>query len=138
MKKINIKILKEIRNNCMKEYEVDTPIELNLYHHIEFTDDAERILKRMHDFNDLEVASINNLFVTDNNGEIIDDMLDKELVLYHNKGSIPFNLKIEELSQLGFSHSWIMYNGLYYDAECLEGVNKLFDLPYYRRVLKSN
>ena len=138
MKKIDTKILKEIRSNCIKKHKVNTPLELNLYHHIEFTDEVEGILTAIDDFKDLEVASICNLFAIDENGEIIDDILDEELVLYHNKGSIPLNLTIEELSKFGFSHSWIMYNGLYYDAECLEGVNKLFDLPYYKRALGIN
>lgn len=35
------------------------------------------------------------------------------------------------------SHVWIYYNGKHYDAECVEGVENLFDLPFYkRRVLK--
>lgn len=130
MKKINKEILKEIRDNCMKEYGVSSPLELNLYHHLEFTDEVERVLSN----SSISVASTFNLFELDENGETIDDVFDEELVLYHNKGSLPEGITIELLNKISPSHSWIMDSNLYYDAECLEGVEKLFDLPYYKRI----
>ena len=137
MKRIDKEILKEIRDNCMREYEVNTPLELNTYHHLEFTDEAEKYFSNKDGFENIEAMSTFNLFKTDENGEIIDDEFDENLVLYHNKNTLPDGWTIERLNKIGPSHSWIHDGYLYYDAECLEGVEKLFDLPYYKRILKA-
>ena len=137
MKRIDKEILKEIRDNCMREYEVNTPLELNTYHHLEFTDEAEKYFSNKDGFENIEAMSTFNLFKTDNNKELIDDEFDENLVLYHNKNTLPDGWTIDLLNKIGPSHSWIYDGYLYYDAECLDGVDKLFDLPYYKRFIKE-
>lgn len=137
MKRIDKEILKEIRDNCMEEYGVNTPKELNLYHHIEFTDEVEKYFFDKDGFENIESMSTSNLFKTDDNGEIIDDVFDEDLVLHHNKNTLSNGWTISLLNEVQPSHSWITDGNLYYDAECLEGVEILFNLPYYKRIISS-
>lgn len=137
MKKINTEILREIRDYCIKEYEVNTPLELNLYHHIDFTDEVEGYFSNNEDFENISVASTCNLFKLDNNGEIIEDEFDESLILHHNKNKLPNGWTMNLLNKISPSHSWISDGYLYYDVECLDGVEKLFELPYYKRILEE-
>lgn len=137
MKRIDKEILKEIRDNCINEYEVNTPLELNTYFHLEFTDEVEKYFSNKEGFENIHIASTFNLFKIDDNGEIIDDKFDENLVLYHNNNTLPDGWTIDLLNKIGPSHSWINDGYLYYDAECLEGVEKLFNLPYYKRFIKE-
>lgn len=137
MKKINTEILKEIRDYCMKEYKINTPLELNLYYHIDFTDEVEEYFNNNEGFENMYVASTYNLLKIDDSGEIIEDEFDENLILYHNKNKLPNGWTMDLLNKISPSHSWISDGYLYYDAECLDGVEKLFDLPYYKRIIKE-
>lgn len=136
MKKTIQEILIEARNVCMQECNINTYLELNLYNHIEFTEEVEMYVNE-NDIKGVEIASTSNLFRIDSNGEIIEDEFDETLVLHHNKNELPNGWTIDLVNEIGPSHSWICYNGIYYDAECIEGVNKLFDLPYYKKLIKE-
>jgi hypothetical protein len=48
--------------------------------------------------------------------------------------SLPTGMTEEDLDALDIGgHLWLTFEGRHYDAECPEGVNSFFDLPYFQR-----
>lgn len=43
------------------------------------------------------------------------------------------DLQLVEDGGRGWAHTWIMYQGRHYDAECVEGVEDHHDLPFFQR-----
>ena len=41
----------------------------------------------------------------------------------------------EELADVDYSHTFLEYNGMYYDAECIEGIDDWTQLPSFTNEL---
>ena len=148
MNKIKYEKLETLRNNYMKDNEVNSVQEVSMYESSDFSFALLLALSGYSDINKelLEEVSLCNLYKEESKDlDLVEfPMYDEKLILMRNNNELPLGLNIKQLSvlDLGF-YSWIEYgvynkeeNKLdvtYYDAESLEGVNKLFDLPYFKR-----
>lgn len=148
MNKIKYEKLETLRNNYMKDNEVNSVQEVSMYESSDFSSVLLLALSGDSDINKelLEEVSLCDLYKEESKDlDLVEfPMYDEKLILMRNNNELPLGLNIKQLSvlDLGF-YSWIEYgvynkeeNKLdvtYYDAESLEGVNKLFDLPYFKR-----
>lgn len=82
----------------------------------------------------LEELATYELYKVDEDGEIIDDVFDENLILQHTKDVIPLGLTIEQLNEMQIvPHLCLTDWNKYYDCECIKGVESLFELPLYKR-----
>lgn len=146
MKNINVNILNDIRNYYIEENEIDNIQELAYYDHYEFIPFLASELSKNEDVDTgiLEDVCLYQLCNTYEDGEVMDNNYIEDLITMRNNGAIPLGLSLEQFNTLDLGHySWIEYGELnksnnlieayYYDTECLTGVKKLFDLPYFKR-----
>lgn len=143
MKKIDLSIMKNIRDEFMKKYEGMSLQELSVFEHSEF---ASYLYTELYntpgiDREALYDVSLYNLYKSDNNGNVMKEEYEENLILMRNNGEIPLGLTIEEFNVLDLgSYAWVEYGDYYYDIECMEGSKTLFELPYFKRyidILKS-
>lgn len=148
MNKIKYEKLETLRNNYMKYNEVNSIQEISMYESSDFSFELLLALSEDSDIDKelLEEVSLCNLYKEESKDlDLVEfPMYDEKLILMRNNNELPLGLNIKQLNvlDLGF-YSWIEYgvydkkeNKLdvtYYDAESLEGVNKLFDMPYFKR-----
>lgn len=132
----------------MKKYDKKDVQELVYYEHYEFIPHLFSELYIAPDI-DRELVSdvtLHNLCKSDGEYEIIEGQYEESYILMRNNGKMPLSLTIEQFNTLDLGYySWIEYgeynsdeNKLdvyYYDAECIEGVETLFELPYFKRYL---
>jgi hypothetical protein len=93
---------------------------------------------------DLEEIAIDNLMVVDPD-DAFGRPLDRPLLAKHwPKVCPPDGLGWDDLDQLsqdanffGGTHVWLTMEGRHYDAEAPDGVDNLFDLPFFVRVVSS-
>lgn len=92
-----------------------------------------------HEFKGVAETISNDLFMVKEeegwNGNGLDAWNAEMLNEYHsqpNYGLIPEDL---EHFVMGY-HAWIYSEGRHYDAECPEGVENMFDLPFFERHLR--
>lgn len=148
MNKIKYEKLETLRNNYMKDNEVNSVQEVSMYESSDFSSVLLLALSGDSDINKelLEEVSLCDLYKEESKDlDLVEfPMYDEKLILMRNNNELPLGLNVKQLNvlDLGF-YSWIEYgiynkeeNKLdvtYYDAESLKGVNKLFDLPYFKR-----
>lgn len=143
MRKINTEIVKNIRNEFMKDYPEKDFQYVGNYHSLDFADYAFSKLYNSPEVNGEMLGDVylENLCVSDGEYGIVEGEYDKEFILIRNKGKMPLELSIEQFNalDLGF-YVWLEYGYFdelgvtYYDIECMEGVNTLFELPYFKRL----
>ena len=143
MKKIDLNILKNIRDEFVKDYEKMSLQELSVFEHSEFTSYLYTELYNNPgiDREALYDVSLYNLYKLDDNNDMVEEEYEENLILMRNNDEIPLGLTIEQFNVLDLgSYSWVEYGDYYYDVECIEGVKALFHLPYFKRfmnILKS-
>lgn len=125
--------------------------EINAGHCHQFADDVLRVIEQSEAIDDaddigLQAIGIANLMTPADDGDFNDGYpLDRELLGTHwPKVQPPDGLDWDDLDRLSedaeFSaatHSWIAFEGRHYDAEAPDGVDNLFHLPFFVRVVES-
>lgn len=82
----------------------------------------------------LEELALYELYEIEEDGTLSDYKFDKELLLKHIKNTIPLGLTVEQLNEMHIvPHLCLTDWNKYYDCECIEGVESIFDLPLYKR-----
>lgn len=131
MKKNLCKQLDLLRKEFLDEFGVKSYFAINNGLCFEFSSFVYDSIGK--EFNLEELATF-DLFKVDEDGDVIDDVFDEELILQHINNTIPLGLTITQLNALRLvPHLCLTDWSTYYDAECIEGVSSFFDLPLYKR-----
>lgn len=112
------------------------------------SDFARKVLQRLGretaDAMGVDELRPDNLQVVDPD-DAIGRPFDRELMARHWPAVVPpsgldwdgLDLLSEEAGFSGMTHTWLTMAGLHFDAEAPDGVENLFDLPFFRRVVES-
>jgi hypothetical protein len=111
------------------EGEPQTPRSLNWGYCYDF---AEDVLKEMGLSYDGHTGHTEDYWTLDGN-----DLFSFKRLKLINKENPPKDLRISKELQIELgraTHAWIVYNNKYYDSETPEGVDRVLDLPIFKRI----
>lgn len=131
---MNKKISKELdllRKEYLEDSQLKSYFNINNGDCYEFSDFVYRKIGKKYG---LEEVYSDDLCEVDDDGFTETSVFDEELILKYNKNELPLGLTITQLNNLELvPHCFITDDYKYYDAECIEGVDRVFDLPIYKR-----
>lgn len=126
----------QLRDEYVEKQLVSNFEEINCGYCVDFADEIEFRMKK-------PIGTLSNdHFIVESedsdgwNGDERDIWDEKWLKEYNSMP--PNGIKVEELTNLitGY-HYWIYEDGKHYDSECPEGVENMFDLPFFKRKLSD-
>lgn len=122
-----IDFILKLRDHYLREYGLKSYLEINQGYCGEFADEIEI------EFPDGEAVSFDYIFDENESLDWVKDSAGNEAYKKYAKSTPPFSK--EELIKMPY-HIWFYFKGKNYDAECPEGVENFFDLPFYKRQTK--
>lgn len=125
----------KLRDIYIKKYKLKSYMRINCGKCIEFADDIYEKLKDV--YPTIKISTIDDFKSPYDQGDYEEELFDIDKLLDSGAPVIPFNLSTRQIDglELGYHH-WITIDDLHYDSEAPNGVNSIFELPIYKRILK--
>lgn len=128
-------IIKQERELFIKEHNLKSFYRINTGKCMDFADIVKE--KALNEGIEVDILSTESMYSyeLDSYANLISSEMDRDKVLEYN-GNIPLGMNICQLETLELQfHVFISYNNLFFDSECPEGVERILDLPFYKREL---
>lgn len=126
----------KLQKKYFEQYNISMLEEINNGHCIEFAEELIHILFGKETKN-AYCVDISNFMMGVDSDPHKNEIFDEKLLYGYWNIVVPEEFKIPNLFHSG-SHCWVVINKRFYDAECPEGVDDFFKLPWFIRNQKIN